>query len=117
MGHVDGTLQKLVLQCAAISNTDFNLPTKMTEKIIFKPNEHLQTQSKMLSKMYSTQERKQQKQNEKKTSATTEMYTECGKDTKTTSSTRKFGSNLSLKKTSNNDKNLQCKKNIINYSR
>ena len=25
LGHSDGTLQKLVLQCAAISNTDFNL--------------------------------------------------------------------------------------------
>ena len=34
-------------------------------------------------------------------------------DTKTTSSTRKSGSNLSLKKTSNNDKNLQCKTKIL----
>ncbi len=81
----------------------------MTEKIIFKPNEHLQTQSTMPTKMYSTQKRKQQKQNEKNTCGTTEMYTEYGKDTETTGSTRKFGSKLSLKKTNYNDKNLQCK--------
>ena len=36
--------------------------------------------------MYSTQKRKQQ--NEKKTCAAIEMYTEFGKDTKTTSSTK-----------------------------